>query len=118
MLQGFGYNTISVSNGSDAIVSIARQDIDLVLMDYNMPMKDGPSALKDIRSLPDPVKSFTPVIGLSANATDAEMARWNEAGVNGFLQKPVDFAALDHVIRQTLSQRAASAGDVSKRSAS
>lgn len=118
VLQGFGYNTISVSNGSDAIVSIARQDIDLVLMDYNMPMKDGPSALKDIRSLPDPVKSFTPVIGLSANATDAEMARWNEAGVNGFLQKPVDFAALDHVIRQTLSQRAASAGDVSKRSAS
>ncbi|MAP93599.1 MAG: hypothetical protein CMK07_01495 [Ponticaulis sp.] len=102
VLQGLGYKTVSVANGSDAIVSIARQSVDLVLMDFNMPVKDGPTALRDIRSLPDSRKSQTPVIGLSADASESDMKRWNEAGVDGFVSKPVDFATLDLTIRRVL----------------
>ncbi|MAK62521.1 MAG: hypothetical protein CMK09_16245 [Ponticaulis sp.] len=118
VLQGLGFSTISVSNGSDAIVSIARQNIDLVLMDFNMPVKDGPTALKDIRSLPDPAKSEIPVIGLSADASQAHMDRWKDAGVDGFVHKPVDFAALDLTIRRVLGQNRNSEHENSARSAS
>ena len=70
--------------------------------EFNMPVKDGPTALRDIRSLPDSRKSQTPVIGLSADTSESDMKRWNEAGVDGFVSKPVDFATLDLTIRRVL----------------
>lgn len=102
VLQGLGYETVSVSNGSDAVVKIADERIDLVLMDLRMPVKDGPTALKDIRALPDKARSEVPVIGLSADNAPQDMARWIEAGVDGFIQKPVDFENMDHTIRRIL----------------
>lgn len=111
VLQALGYRTRSVANGSDAIIAIIDHKIDLVLMDFNMPIKDGPTALKDIRSLPDERRN-TPVIGLSADNSEADMKRWIDAGVDGFVQKPVDFGTLDLSIRRVLGvQRSTSVED-------
>lgn len=101
VLQRLGYKTLSAENGSDALLLMLDNPVDLVLMDMNMPIKDGPTTLKDIRAFPDSRRD-TPVIGLSADSSDADMDRWREAGVDGFIQKPVDFAALDLTIRRVL----------------
>lgn len=99
VLRGLGYETISVENGADAVLSVTRDNIDIILMDLNMPVKDGPTALKDIRSLPAPFCDI-PVIGLSADNSVTDSARWREADVNGFVAKPVDFAVLDQTLRR------------------
>lgn len=118
VLQGMGYQTVSVANGSDAIVTIAREKIDLVLMDFHMPVKDGPTALKDIRRLPDKTRANTPVIGLSADSSESDMKRWIDAGVDGFVLKPVDFVALDLTMRRVLGVQRNSQSELSARTGS
>ncbi|MAJ09956.1 ATP-binding protein [Ponticaulis sp.] len=114
VLQGLGYRTISVANGSDAVLAIAERDIDLVLMDFRMPVKDGPTALQDIRNLPDQTRAQIPVIGLSADNSEHDMQKWVAAGVDGFIQKPVDFANMDITIRRILGlQRQSHEGEPS-----
>jgi signal transduction histidine kinase/CheY-like chemotaxis protein len=101
VLQSLGYRTLSAENGSDALMILLDHKVDLVLMDMNMPVKDGPTTLQDIRKLPDD-RRHTPVVGLSADNSDSDMARWTSAGVDGFIAKPVDFATLDLTIRRVL----------------
>ncbi len=99
ILRGLGYSTVSVENGADAILAVTSHDIDVVLLDLNMPFKDGPAALKAIRQLPSPVCNI-PVVGMSADNSETEMSRWDDTELNGFVEKPVDFAALDLTIQR------------------
>lgn len=101
VLQSLGYKTLSAENGSDALMILLDHKVDLILMDMNMPVKDGPTTLQDIRKLPDD-RRHTPVVGLSADNSDADMQRWTSAGVDGFIAKPVDFATLDLTIRRVI----------------
>ena len=102
VLQGLGYRTLSAQNGSDAVVSLMNEHVDLVLLDYKMPVKNGAETLKDIRALPEPGKRNVPVIGMSADTAEEELSSWIEAGAEGFMQKPVDFGVLDNNIRRVL----------------
>ena len=105
-LQSLGYSTRAVENGSDAVVAISGGNIDLVFLDFHMPVKDGPETLQDIRRLPDQKLANTPVIAMSADTTENDVKRWAEAGVDGIIAKPIDFPALDLTIRRVLdSQR-------------
>ena len=102
VLQGLGYRTLSAQNGSDAVISIMNEQVDLVLLDYKMPVKNGAETLKDIRALPEASKRSVPVIGMSADTAEEELRSWIEAGAEGFMQKPVDFGVLDNNIRRVL----------------
>ena len=65
---------------------------DVVLLDLNLPRKDGHKVLQEIKSDPDLAK--IPVIVLSARAMRADEERARAAGADDFLTKPVDEAAL------------------------
>ncbi len=103
VLQKLGYRTLSAENGSDALVLLLDHAVDLLLMDLHMPVKDGPTTLKEIRALPDH-RRHVPTIALSADDNEADMARWVEADVDGFIAKPIDFAELDLTIRHILDK--------------
>ena len=62
--------------------------IDLILMDIRLPYEDGYTALRKIRTSPR-LKS-TPVIAVTAEASQEQMAKARQAGFNGFLGKPLD----------------------------
>ncbi len=64
----------------------------IVFLDVHMPRMDGIQAAKAIRSLDSEAARNTPVFALSANGSESDSARLcEEAGMNGFLQKPVDY---------------------------
>jgi CheY-like chemotaxis protein len=55
-----------------------------------MPQLDGVSATRKIRELPEPMKASTPIIALTANAMKGDQEAYLEAGMNGYLSKPID----------------------------
>jgi CheY-like chemotaxis protein len=69
----------------------------LILLDLNMPRKDGREALREIRA--DPNLRRIPVVVLTTSAAEEDVLRSYELGVNSFIVKPVTFDALVEVMR-------------------
>ena len=73
----------------------------LILLDLNMPKKDGREALKDIKS--DPHLRLIPVVVLTTSKAEEDILRTYDMGVSSFITKPVTFTALVDVMK-TLSK--------------
>lgn len=73
----------------------------LILLDLNMPRKDGRTVLKDIKS--DPALRTIPVVVLTTSKADEDVYRSYDLGVNSYIVKPVTFEALVDIL-QTLGK--------------
>ncbi len=82
-----------VENGREAVEAVAASAYDLVLMDVNMPVMDGVSALQAIRELPGP-EARTSVHMVTANVFEEDVRRYMDAGADGVLKKPIDVREL------------------------
>lgn len=82
-----------VENGAEAVSAIRCADYDLVLMDMQMPVMDGPSASRAIRGLSGPA-SRTPIVALTANVLPEQIEQCRASGMQGHVAKPVDPRAL------------------------
>jgi CheY-like chemotaxis protein len=69
----------------------------LILLDLNMPRKDGREALREIKS--DPVLRKIPVVILTTSKADTDIGRIYELGANSFIAKPTSFDALVSVMK-------------------
>jgi CheY-like chemotaxis protein len=69
----------------------------LILLDLNMPRKDGREALAEIKA--DPDLRQIPVVVLTASETEEDIWRSYDMGVNSYLTKPVTFAALVEIVK-------------------
>ena len=69
----------------------------VILLDLNMPRKDGREALKEIKS--DPRLRQIPVVVLTTSRTEEDIFRSYDLGVNSFITKPVTFAAMVELIK-------------------
>lgn len=69
----------------------------LILLDLNMPKKDGREALREIKTTPDLRK--IPVVVLTTSQADSDIAQIYELGANSFITKPVTFEALVKVMK-------------------
>jgi PAS domain S-box-containing protein len=92
---------IHAVNGLKAIeLCKTNQDIDLILMDIQMPVMDGLTATVEIKK----IRPDLPVIALTAHAFMADKARSMAAGCNNFITKPIDYQKLlkmiDHYLRK------------------
>jgi CheY-like chemotaxis protein len=70
---------------------------DLILLDLNMPKKDGREALKEIKA--DPKLRRIPVIVLTTSKEEADILKTYDLGANSFIKKPVTFESLVEVVR-------------------
>jgi PAS domain S-box-containing protein len=104
MLHRLGLTFDVVDTGDGAVSAISKGHYDLVLMDYQMPGKDGIEATIEIRSCDD-TKRKIPIIGLTANAFSSELDRCRMAGMNDVLTKPVRFDCLVAIMAAWLPQR-------------
>lgn len=84
-------------SGFEAIEKVSRNKYDLVLMDMQMPGMDGLTATKKIRS---EISGQIPIIALTANAMENDRDKCLKSGMNDFLTKPVDFDALNKIIKK------------------
>ncbi len=104
MLQQIGHQVETVSNGFEAIEALIKQRFDLVLMDITMPGLDGLGATEQIRTSEGEMRAV-PIIACSAHVGPEVQDRYRRVGIDAFLPKPVDPAALDSVIRQVARRR-------------
>lgn len=93
LLQAAGHDVTLVGDGAAAVDMVQKQEFDLVLMDMEMPVMDGIAATRAIRDLPGQVHDI-PILALTANAMPEEIRRCRDAGMNDYLSKPIDRAAL------------------------
>ena len=92
-LEGYGFSFLTAENGKEAIEIVSsstKGEIDLILMDVQMPIMDGYEATERIRNLKDPVLSNIPIIAMTANAFAEDRQKAENAGMNGFLTKPIE----------------------------
>jgi len=107
MLEKLGFTVATATNGMEALQLLAEQDIDLILMDIQMPVMDGVEATKAIRkSKALGRKSCIPVIAMTAYAMTGDREKFLDAGMNDYIAKPVDKAVLREVIERVMTARA------------
>jgi PAS domain S-box-containing protein len=99
-----------VENGQEAVQAVGDGSYDLVLMDMQMPVMDGPSAARAIRALPGPA-SETPIVALTANVLPEQIDQCRAAGMQAHVAKPIDpralFAAIGQHARRAQEKAAA-----------
>lgn len=88
-----GHVTASAENGELALDLAREQAFDLIVMDVNMPVMDGLTATRRLRSIPGP-NLETPIVVLSASARHEDHEAGLAAGADAYLNKPIDFQAL------------------------
>ncbi len=99
LLQKLGCDVVEASDGLEALDSISNGNIDIVLMDVQMPNMDGLTATSKIREMSSPICD-TPIIGLSANAMPDDQQEMLKAGMDSYLAKPVHLDQLKSAINE------------------
>jgi signal transduction histidine kinase/CheY-like chemotaxis protein len=88
MIRLAGHVPATVDSGKAVIEAVQHSDYDVVLMDVQMPDIDGLAATRAIRNLDHP-HARVPIIGYSASAFESDQQRCLQAGMDGFLAKPL-----------------------------
>jgi signal transduction histidine kinase/ActR/RegA family two-component response regulator len=102
LLQKEGHTVLEAENGREAIRRLLAEDVDVILMDIQMPEMDGLEAARRIRALGD-VKANVPIIALTANALPEEHVEFEAAGMNAYITKPFQPAQLYRALAQLAS---------------
>jgi two-component system sensor histidine kinase/response regulator len=88
LLRDAGFAVDVAANGQQALDAIERSSYDIVLMDMQMPVMDGETATRRLRS--QPRHADLPVVAMTANALEADRERCFAAGMNDHVAKPID----------------------------
>ncbi|MBB6403200.1 PAS domain S-box protein [Arthrobacter sp. AZCC_0090] len=99
MVTKLGYQAEVAANGAEAVSAIAAHSYAAVLMDCHMPVMDGFEATRSIRAQGNR-SARLPIIAMTAGAQDEDRERCLSAGMDDYLSKPVDLAALDEALKR------------------
>ena len=101
LLEKHGHTVVIAENGRAALDALARESVDAVLMDVQMPVMDGFEAIRTIRASERRSGTHLPIIALTAHAMKGDRERCLEAGADDYLTKPIRtgalLTALDHM---------------------
>jgi signal transduction histidine kinase/CheY-like chemotaxis protein/DNA-binding LacI/PurR family transcriptional regulator len=92
ILEARGHHITHVDNGVDATIAYRNQHFDLVLMDVEMPKMNGLDATKLIRREDRITGKHTRILAMTARAMQGDQEKCIEAGMNGFVSKPIQKA--------------------------
>ena len=88
ILQEYGAEVCLAANGAEALDHLQEGEFDLVLMDVQMPVKDGYQTTKLLRKLPK--HKSLPIIAMTANVLASDIDKALKAGMNDHIGKPID----------------------------
>ncbi len=118
VLRKWGHEVTVVADGKQALEAVASGGFELVLMDVQMPEMDGFEATRQIRQRESETGGHVPIIAMTAYATDADQRRCHEAGMDGYVSKPVGTQALLAAIDRVCPDRPASSAQPASEAAS
>jgi CheY-like chemotaxis protein len=102
LLDRAGYDVVPAANGREG-VEMARKDApDLILMDLSLPELDGWDATRILKS--DPSTQRIPIVALTAHTLPSERKRAVDAGIDGYISKPINVASFDKLVLALLRQ--------------
>ncbi len=100
-LERMGCKVRVADNGAEGVKAWRDGRFDIVLMDLQMPVMDGLTATRRIREAEKELNQrATPIVALTANAMSGQLERCLEAGMNGFLSKPLEIARLHETLER------------------
>jgi CheY-like chemotaxis protein len=103
ILEAVGVDLTVVENGQAAVEATEAADFDLILMDMQMPVMDGLTAIRLIREREKAAGARrTPILALTANAMPEHARASAEAGADGHLSKPIAAAKLVEAVRNAV----------------
>lgn len=100
IFQGQGYDFKGIKTGTRVIEEIENNDYDLIILDIILPGADGMELAKKIRGLKDKKKAEMPIIAISGNYKNYSKSDFDEAGINEYLIKPLDYDALVNAVKK------------------
>jgi CheY-like chemotaxis protein len=107
-LEKMGHAITSANNGVEALALLAAGSFDLVLMDIQMPEMDGLTATKTLRAQEITTGRHLPIIAMTAHAMKGDRELCLEAGMDGYVSKPISREALELEIAKTVGLSSAS----------
>jgi CheY-like chemotaxis protein len=113
LLEKRGFEVTVVGDGNAALGAIDREKFDVVLMDIQMPIKDGLETTGIIRANEAITGKHLPIIALTAHAMKGDRERCLEAGMDAYISKPIRskelFAAIENLVQGTVKEAASAA---------
>jgi len=110
LLHQVGIEPVVVENGAECLEAWEREAWDIILMDVQMPVMDGPTATSAIREREIATgRRRTPIIALTANAMSHQVVTYLEAGMDGHVAKPIEASKLFEAIDTALGDEDAAA---------
>jgi two-component system sensor histidine kinase/response regulator len=105
MLQKMGHTLMVAGNGNEALLLLTTNRFDVVLMDIQMPEMDGLMTTMKIRESEKGTRLHMPIIAMTAHAMKGDRERCIEAGMDGYVSKPISSLELKEAIAATFNQR-------------
>jgi len=107
-LRKLGHDVIEAGNGEDALRRLSMEAVDVVIMDVQMPVMDGLTAVSHIRNGEVPgTNRRLPVVALTAYALEGDRKRFLDAGMDEFVTKPCDMDQLLRAVAKVLDGKVA-----------
>ncbi|AKD01859.1 response regulator [Pontibacter korlensis] len=100
ILELQNYKILTAKNGGEVIKQVEGNKIDAILMDLNIPVKNGMDCTKEIRASKDPEIANIPIIAVTGNANNYSMEDFKAVGINDYLPKPLDFDMLVETVKK------------------
>ena len=105
LLEQAGQELLIVENGAEAVAAWRSEPWDVVLMDVQMPVMDGPTATRTIRRLEAADgRPRTPIVGLTANAMAHQIVEYRAAGMDAVVTKPIQVRELFETLQAVLDK--------------
>jgi signal transduction histidine kinase/CheY-like chemotaxis protein len=112
LLEKRGHTVAVASTGKEALALLERQSFDLVLMDVQMPEMDGLEATASIRARERLVGGHQIIIAMTAHAMKGDRERCLEAGMDGYVTKPISADNLFRTIGDLIPQEDGAPGEL------
>jgi two-component system sensor histidine kinase/response regulator len=114
LLEKRGHKVTLAANGREAVAAVEKGEFDLVFMDLQMPEMDGFEATAALREGEKRTGIHLPVIALTAHALKGDEERCLEAGMDGYLSKPIRSQELDAVLEVHMERKSGQASQKSE----
>ena len=99
-LRDAGYEVLEAVDGRDALERLAKESVDMLITDLNMPNLDGVGLIREVRA--QPANRFIPIIMLTTESHDSKKQEGKAAGASGWIVKPFKPEQLLGVVRMVL----------------
>jgi CheY-like chemotaxis protein len=93
-LESRGYRLLKAVNGLSGVDMAEREEVDLILLDINLPDIDGYEVARRLRRSGKPSLLHTPIIAITANALKGDAEKALEAGCDVYMSKPINIREL------------------------